>query len=92
MEAVQERRNALQPLPDAQALRGLLVDAAKRAARVAEEVPSAKPVGTFLVRHTEGKPVAEIAEELGVSREWCSRSYKKQALRMAGIQFVRLVS
>jgi DNA-directed RNA polymerase specialized sigma24 family protein len=49
-------------------------------------------VRLFLVRYLEGKKVAEIAEELGVSREWCSKAYRREALRLAGMQFVRSVS
>ena len=42
----------------------------------------------FLERYLEGKQVVEIAKELGVSREWCSRNYRKEALRLAATQFI----
>lgn len=92
LDAVRERRNALSPLPEAQALRGLLLEGAKRAAQHAASVPAQAPLATFLARYVEGRRIAEIAEELGVSREWCSRSYRKQALELAGRQFVSLNS
>jgi hypothetical protein len=34
-------------------------------------------------------PTRSVTEEVGVSREWCSRNYRKEALRLAGMQFVR---
>ncbi len=38
-------------------------------------------VKMFLQRYLEGKKVSEIAYELGVSREWCSRSYRKDGIK-----------
>ena len=90
LPVVRERRNPLAPIPEAQALRGLLVDAARRAARQAGEIPPQAPLSVFLDRYLEGSRVTEIAAELGVSREWCSRAYRKQAFELAGMQFVRL--
>ncbi len=49
-------------------------------------------VRVFLERYLEGKTVREIAEELGVSREWASRGYRREAFNLAGMQFVRLIS
>ena len=92
LEAVRERTNPLAPMPEAQALRGLLVDAAQRAADHAREVPLQAPLHLFLTRYVEGKRVTEIAGELGVSREWCSRAYRKQALKLTGMQFLRLAA
>ncbi len=34
----------------------------------------------------------EIAQELGKSREWVSRAYRKEALALAGTQFIKLIS
>ena len=90
LEAVRERTNPLAPMPEAQALRGLLVDAAQRAAAHARDIPLQAPLHLFLTRYVEGKRVTEIAGELGVSREWCSRAYRKQALKLTGMQFLRL--
>lgn len=92
LEAVAERANPLNAMPQAQALRGLLVESAQRLARQMADVPDRAPLKVFLERYLEGKRIAEIAEELGVSREWCSRTYRKRALELAGMQFVRLVS
>ena len=49
-------------------------------------------VAGFLNGYLAGKSVAEIAQELGVSREWCSRNYRREALRLAGMHFVRSIS
>lgn len=49
-------------------------------------------MATFLNGYLAGKKVSEIAKELGVTREWCSRGYRKEAFRLAGMQFVKLVS
>lgn len=92
LEAVAERANPLNAMPRAQSLRGILVEAAQRLARQMADVPERAPLKVFLERYIEGKRIQDIAEELGVSREWCSRSYKKQALELAVMQFVRLVS
>lgn len=90
--AVREQAMPLAPMPEAQALRRLLVDAARRAAEHTAEIPSHEPLGVFLRSYVAGKRVAEIAEELGVSREWCSRAYRKRALGLAGRQFARLAA
>lgn len=55
-------------------------------------MPASAPLKALSERHIEGRRVAEIAKELGVSRDWCSRAYRKQALQLAGMQFVRLVA
>ncbi|MFW6174755.1 MAG: helix-turn-helix domain-containing protein, partial [Chloroflexota bacterium] len=80
------------PMPEAQALRRLLVEAAARASKHMEAVPDLANAHRFLERYMEGKTVSEIARDLGVSREWCSRTFRRQALEMASMQFVRLVS
>lgn len=84
------RARALAPIPEAQALQGLLVDAAKRAGQHAGDVPAQVTLRTFLERYLKGACISEIAEEFGVSREWCSNAPRKQALELAGLQFVRL--
>jgi len=81
-----------QIMPEAQALRRLLTEAAEQVVRDVESVPSLSNVRQFLTRYVDGKKIAEIAEELRVSREWVSRAYRKEAFGMAGAQFVRLVS
>lgn len=91
LDAVRERRNAMSPLPEAQALRGLLNEGAKRAAQDAATIPARAPLATFLERYVEGRSVAEIAEELGVSREWCSRSYRRRGIEIASMQAVRFL-
>jgi Homeodomain-like domain len=72
--------------------RELLVDAAQRVIRDLGSVPAKARVRLFLERYLEGRTVTEIAQELGVSREWCSKAYREEGLRLAGMQFVRLVS
>ncbi len=92
MEAVQERVNPRHPMPEAQALRELLVEAAQEVMKHMDSVPGYAPMKTFLNGHLRGKSVSEIAQELGVTREWCSRRYRKEALKLASMQFVRIVS
>ena len=90
-----EVRQLAQPrqfMPEAQALRGLLIQAARQVIEDIETVPSLAGVRLFLVKYLEGRRVSEVDRELGVSREWCSRHYRKEAFRMAGMQFVRLIS
>jgi hypothetical protein len=55
-------------------------------------VPRLAGVRLFLDRYLQGKMVAEIAQEPGVTREWCSRSYRKEAFRLAVMQFLRDIS
>ena len=45
-----------------------------------------------LKRFLAGKRVFEIADELGISREQCSRRYRKEAFALAGAQFMRIIS
>lgn len=56
------------------------------------DLPDKQNLRVFLERYLEGRKVAEIAEELGVSREWCSRAYRTEAFRLTSMQFVRLIS
>ena len=81
-----------QIMAEAQALRGLLTESAVRVIRDMGEVPDMAGVRRFLERHLDGKKVAEIAKELGVSREWCSRRYRSEAFRLATMQFVKSIS
>lgn len=92
LTAVQERVQRHHTMPEAQALRGLLTESALRVIEDIKQVPSMVSLKVFLERYLQGKKVTEIAKELRVSREWCSRSYRKEAFRLAGIQFVRSVS
>ena len=81
-----------QMMPEAQALRGLLIAAARQVIDEMGPVPGKEGVAAFLQGYLAGKSVADIAKELGVSREWCSRNYRREALRLAGMQFVRAIS
>ena len=47
-------------------------------------VPDKSGVTVFLERYLAGKSVTEIAQELGVSREWVSRAYGKEAWLSVG--------
>jgi uroporphyrinogen-III synthase len=49
-------------------------------------------VAAFLTGYLAGKSVAEIAQEIGVRREWVSRAYRREAMALAIAQFIRLVS
>ena len=55
-------------------------------------MPDKTEVKTFLEMYLDGKSVTEIAQELGKSREWVSRAYRKEALALAGTQFIKLIS
>ena len=46
----------------------------------------------FLARWVEVWAVTDIAQELEVRRETCSRSYRKKSLSFATIEFVRNIS
>jgi DNA helicase HerA-like ATPase len=89
---VQERINHRQVMAEAQALRCLLFEAARQVIQDLDTVPDKVGVKGFLELHLEGRNVTAIARELGVTREWVSRSYRREAFRLAGMQFVRLVS
>jgi DNA-directed RNA polymerase specialized sigma24 family protein len=89
---VQQRVNPRQIMPEAQALRGMLFEATRQVIQDLTTVPDKVGVRVFLERHLEGRNLTEIARELGVSREWVSRSYRREAFRLAGMQFVRSVS
>lgn len=79
-------------MPEAQALRSLLMEVARQVVQDLATMPDKSGVRVFLERYLEGKNLTEIARELGVSREWVARSYRREAFRLAGMQFVRLVS
>ena len=89
---VQEKAQPNQMMPEAQALRGLLISAAHRVIEGMGQVPGKEGVAAFLKGYVAGRSVAEIAQELGVSREWCSRNYRREALRLAGMHLVRSIS
>lgn len=85
---IQENLNRRKFMAEAQALRLLLGQAADQVIQDTEEIQYLAKTRTFLLRYLEGKKVVEIAEELGISREWCSTKYKKEALRLAVAQFI----
>ena len=89
---VQERLNPMQVMPEAQALRELLLEAVRQIIQDISTIPDKFGVKTFLEGYLEGKLIIEIAEELGVSREWASRAYRREAFNLAGMQFVRILS
>lgn len=91
LEIVRERVNHLSAMAEAKALRGVLIEAATRAAREAGELPPLAPLRHFLEQYLVGKRVSEIAAELGVTREWCSRAYRRQALELAAMQCERVM-
>jgi DNA-directed RNA polymerase specialized sigma24 family protein len=79
-------------MPEAQALRDLLIAAARQVVGDMGQVPGKEGLAAFLKGYLAGRSVSEIAQELGVSREWCSRNYRREALKLAGMQFVRTIS
>ena len=85
---VLEKVQPEQMMPEAQALRGLLISAALQVVVDMGPVPGKEGMAAFLQGYLAGKSVADIAKELGVSREWCSRNYRREALRLARMQFV----
>ena len=89
---VQERVDSKHPMAEAQTLRRLLMAAARQIVQVLSEVPDKGEVRTFLKMYLDGKSVTEIAHELGKSREWVSRAYRKEALTLTGTQFSKLIS
>jgi len=91
LESVRERVNPLSAMAEAKALRAMLVEAATRAANDLAAVPTQAHVRHFLEQYLRGKGVSEIAAELGVSREWCSRGYRTQAFALAALQCERFV-
>lgn len=79
-------------MPEAQALSSFLIAAASQVIDDVTQVPGKEAMATFLKGYLVGTSVAEIAQELGVSREWCSRNYRREALKLAGMHFVRMIS
>jgi hypothetical protein len=92
LPAVQERTFKYGFMPEAQALRELLIEAAKQVIQDIAKIPGMERIATFLEGYLAGKSVSQMAKEFGVSRAWCSRGYRKEAFRLAAEQFVRLVS
>jgi hypothetical protein len=89
---IHERSNRYNFMPEAQAVRELLIEAANQVTQDIAKIPGMENETAFLKGYLAGTKVSEIAKELGVTREWCSRGYRKEAFRLAGMQFVRLVS
>ena len=89
---VQERVDSKHPMPEAQTLRRLLMAAAQQIVQVLSDVPDKAEVRTFLEMYLDGKNVTEIARELGKTREWVSKAYRKEAWTLAGTQFIKLIS
>ena len=67
LQEVQQRINPRHTMPEAQAPRSLLVEAAQQAVQGIGDVPDMVSMKVFLERYQQSKKVAEIAEELGVS-------------------------
>ena len=92
LQEVQENVEPNRIMPEAQALRRLLIAAASQVIENVKNVPGKQGVAAFLNGYLAGRSVAKMAQGLGVSREWCSRNYRKEALRLAGMHFVRSIS
>ena len=89
---VQEKAQPHHTMPVAQALRSLLIEAAQQVALDMGQIPGKEGVAAFLTGYVAGKSESEMAQELGVRREWVSRSYRREALALAIAQFIRLIS
>ena len=64
---VQERINPRHTMPEARALRSLIVEAAPQVVPGIGDVPDMVSMKVLLERYLQGKKMAEVAEELGVS-------------------------
>ncbi len=79
-------------MPEGNALRELLMDAAKRAIIDLSSMAAKQNIGLFLRKYLEGKKITWISREMGVSREWCSRHYRKEAIKLATTHFLTITS
>ena len=79
-------------MPEAQALRSVLIAAASQVINDMNQVRGKEGVAAFLKGYLAGKSVAQIAQVLGISREWCSRNYRREALRLAATHLIRAIS
>jgi DNA-directed RNA polymerase specialized sigma24 family protein len=89
---LQEKVNPRQIMAEAQVLRGILIEAAEQVMVDLEDVPDMSRIHFFLKSYLAGRRVFEIADEMGISREQCSRRYRKESFNLAGAQFMRLLS
>jgi len=87
-----ERINPMQVMAEGQALREMLLEAARQVLKDISAVPGKSNVHYFLEEYLKGKSVSQIADELGVTRSWCSRAYRKEAFQLTSTQFVKLIS
>ena len=90
--AIQSRVRRQETMPEGQTLRRLTAEAVDRVAQELSSQPRKSRITGYLQGHVKGAATPEIAEELGVTREWCSRSYAMEALRLVALQFTRLIT
>jgi hypothetical protein len=88
LPAVKERLQANKTMPEGQALRGLLIEATLKAIGDLSSVAAKSNVALFLKKYIEGKKITWISREVGVSREWCTKSYRKEAIKVAAFHFL----
>ena len=89
---VREKANPHSTMPEGLALRGLLAKAVLQVIIDIKHIPGMTGVTAFLEGYLRGTKVTEIARQLNVSREWCYRSYRKEALSLVNIQFIRTLT
>ena len=92
LPAVQDRVRLAHAMPQGRALRSVLAEAMRRVLADLDGIPANSRVRTFIERYLEGCRVSEIANELGISREHCSRTYRTKAFGLASEQFLRIAS
>ena len=90
---VSRRANYRQTMPEAQALRRGLIEAAMLVASDISSIPGMEGVKHFLEGYfSQCKKVSEIANEMGVTRQAVYRNYRKRAFRYTTEKFVLLIS
>jgi len=70
LPSVQKQSHHHNFMPEAQALRVLLIEAAQQVIQETVKIPGMESETAFLKSYLAGKKVSEIARELGVTREW----------------------
>lgn len=76
--------------PRALALREIVGEAVRWVLAELDGESSLRYVHQFLTMYSSGSSVAEASRQLGLSREHCSRSIKREALRLVAQRFAEL--
>lgn len=89
---VKSRADPRHAMAEGRALRELLLEAARLAIQDLEALPRNQDAADFLRMHLKGKSVTEIAQTLGITREWASRGPGTRAFTLACEWFVKAIS